>query len=183
MVNYALYTVIPRKSIQVAHFGCHLDSFIFPQTRHSKATFNNHAYFGPDQIARLCQPHGTTAGIGGAILCGNEGAVGNSYLHDPNELVSKFTLALANAILFFQGDAFKILLSPKLDLNDNGSKSSGVYPTCHSLRYWHPLQSQLESDTYARNSSANACSRVPQGSFCQAQHCESVSDHAASSCS
>jgi hypothetical protein len=36
MVNYALYTVIPRKSIQVAHFGCHLDSFIFPQTRHSK---------------------------------------------------------------------------------------------------------------------------------------------------
>ena len=70
-----------------------------------------------------------------AILCDDEVAVCNSYLLDPNELVSKFTLASANAILFVQGDMFKILSSPKLALNDSGSK---IFIGVDGNKLFHP---------------------------------------------
>jgi hypothetical protein len=53
------------------------------------------------------------------ILSDDEVTVCNSYFNDPNETISKFTLASANAILYFNRDLFKILSAPKLSLHDS----------------------------------------------------------------
>ena len=54
------------------------------------------------------------------ILSDDEVAACNNYFNDPNETSSKFTLASANAILYFNRDSFKILSAPKLSLHDSG---------------------------------------------------------------
>jgi hypothetical protein len=101
---------------------------IFVQTEHLQSIYKAPIMLTSAQIkslvfASLTEPQQEAAAgcfSDTAILTDDEVAVCNDYLHNANELVSKFTLASANTILYVQGDAFKILSSPKLSLNDSG---------------------------------------------------------------
>ena len=76
---------------------------------------------------RFCDP---------PVLVNDEVAVCVNYFgKDLPDLVRKFTLSSANAILFVQGESFKLLSSPKLALDDGGLE---ILIGVDGTRLFHP---------------------------------------------
>ena len=74
----------------------------------------------------------------------DEVAVCNNYFDEAsNETIRKFTLSAANGILYFQGNAFKVLSSPKLVLTTSNCE---VFVGHDGNRLFHPSPVSISAE-------------------------------------